>query len=235
MIFSQNHFLKFILVSVAIHLSVVGLFLNISHHEDQHRPIEIVFGTGPEGASGNGLPVAKAAAPKPIKLSRPQASAPKKVVVEDAPKAASEKVSKPLPQEVSAADTQNVGTPGGTGVGTGKGNGSGNGTGDGGDPNGSKSVLSKYAHMIAKLINKHKKYPRMAYSLNQEGKVIVELKLSKEGKIIELKVLEKSPYKSLATASLETIKSINKFPPIPKELKVTEISFNIPIEYKIDM
>jgi len=98
-----------------------------------------------------------------------------------------------------------------------------------------ENAKNRYFSIIAQTIYKNKRYPRQAYSLNQEGKVIVRLKLDKEGQILDLEVIEKGPYKSLTNATLETIKKINRFPQIPDELGVGEITFRIPIEYKIQM
>jgi TonB family protein len=95
-------------------------------------------------------------------------------------------------------------------------------------------VKYKYFSDIVHTIHQHKQYPRKAYSLNQEGTVVVRLKLGKEGNIIDLMVLEPCPFKSLNHATLDTITSIEKFPPIPKELGTDEMVFRIPIEYKIN-
>lgn len=98
-----------------------------------------------------------------------------------------------------------------------------------------ENAKNRYFSVIAQTIYKNKRYPRQAYSLNQEGKVVVRLKLDKAGQILDLQVLEKGPFKSLTNATLDTIKKINRFPQIPDELGVSEITFRIPIEYKIQM
>lgn len=98
-----------------------------------------------------------------------------------------------------------------------------------------ETAKNKYFRQVTQAIYRKKHYPRQAYSLNQEGMVIVRLKLDKKGKILDLEVLEKAPFRSLTEASLETIKSISRFPPIPEELGMSEITFRIPIEYKINL
>lgn len=98
-----------------------------------------------------------------------------------------------------------------------------------------ESAKNKYFRQVTQAIYRKKHYPRQAYALNQEGLVLVRLRLDKKGKILELDVLEKAPYKTLTEASLETIRSISKFPPIPEELGMDEITFRIPIEYKINL
>jgi protein TonB len=97
------------------------------------------------------------------------------------------------------------------------------------------SAKAKYFSLITQTIYKNKKYPRQAYSLNQEGLVVVRMKLDKSGNILDLNILEEAPYPNLTKASLETIRNIQKFPPIPDELEMSEMIFRIPIEYKIQM
>lgn len=90
-----------------------------------------------------------------------------------------------------------------------------------------------YFSLITQIIYRNKRYPRQAYSLQQEGLVVVKLKLNKDGEILDLSVLDESPYKSLNQASLDTISAIHRFPPIPSELGVSELTLRVPIEYKI--
>jgi TonB family protein len=222
MVFEKSKLPSFILLSLGLHLVVVGILSNLEFEHEHLIPVEVTFS---QGASGNGkskgaevLSEKKA----PLKLraeTRPQL---KSEVVTDAPKAS-------LPQV--ANDAAAVGGEGGTGknIGTGE---SGEGFGSG---SGAETAKNQYFSLIAQTIYKNKRYPRQAYSLNQEGKVVVRLKLAKNGKILDLEVLEQATYKSLTNATIETIKSINKFPAIPEELKVDDITFRIPIEYKIQM
>jgi protein TonB len=98
-----------------------------------------------------------------------------------------------------------------------------------------ETAKHNYLRQVTQAIYRKKHYPRQAWALNQEGSVLVKLRLNKKGKILGLEVLEKAPFKTLTEASLETIKSITKFPPIPDELGMEEITFRIPIEYKINI
>ncbi len=96
-----------------------------------------------------------------------------------------------------------------------------------------QNAKTTYFALITQIIYRNKRYPRQAYSLQQEGLVVVKLKLNKDGEILDLRVLEESPYKSLNEASLDTISAIHRFPPIPNELGVNELTLRVPIEYKI--
>ena len=98
-----------------------------------------------------------------------------------------------------------------------------------------ETAKNKYLRLVAQSINKIKKYPRKAQALNQEGTVLVSLKLDHTGRVLDLKVLKKGPFTSLADATIEAIQSIEKFPVIPTELNLNEITLIIPIEYVIQM
>ncbi len=98
-----------------------------------------------------------------------------------------------------------------------------------------ETAKNKYLRLVAQSINKIKKYPRKAQALNQEGTVLVSLKLDHTGKVLDLKVLKKGPFTSLADATIEAIQSVEKFPVIPTELNLNEITLIIPIEYVIQM
>lgn len=94
------------------------------------------------------------------------------------------------------------------------------------------NAKTTYFALITQIIYRHKRYPRLAYSLNQEGLVVISLKLNKDGEILDLSVIKEAPYKILNQASLDTISAIHRFPPIPDELGA-ELTLRIPIEYKI--
>ena len=64
---------------------------------------------------------------------------------------------------------------------------------------------------------------------------MVALKLGKKGNILDLFLVEECPFESLNHAALDTISGIGKFPPIPDELGMNELTLKIPVEYKIKM
>jgi protein TonB len=203
-----------------VHSSVVAVLTSVEYEHEHEIPVEVTFS---QGARGDGkakgekvISKQKAIVQKNI-VARPEI---KSEVATETPKAV-------VPQAVSDGPQGEGGT--GTNIGTGE-TGEGFGSGAGAD-----TAKNKYFSLVAQTIYKNKRYPRQAYSLNQEGKVLVRLRLDKNGKMLDLKILEYAPFKSLTNATIETIKSIKKFPVIPNELGVEEITFRIPIEYKIEM
>jgi TonB family protein len=220
MVFPQSKLPKFIVCSLIAHASVVAVLWKLEYQHEHQIPVEVTFSMGATGdgkAVGEKVVAEKKRAPQVKPIIRPEI---KSEVIADTPKVESQ-------EAVSDGPKGEGGT--GTNIGTGK-----EGTGYG-SVAGIESAKSKYFSLVAQTVNKSKRYPRQAYSLNQEGTVVLRVKLDKQGKVLDVKVLEKAPYKSLTNASLDAINSIKKFPPIPDELGVEEVAFNIPIEYKIQM
>lgn len=220
MLLTKSKLPKFIVCSLLVHLSVVAVLMSLEYEHQHVIPVEVSFSMG---ATGDGKAKGEkiVAAPKTTPVVKPQIR----------PEVKSDVVVPTTKTEPVSAVSDGPKGEGGTGTNIGTGE---SGEGFGSTP-GAETVKNKYFSLIAQTIYKNKRYPRQAYSLNQEGKVVVRLRLDKSGKILDVQVLEKAPFKSLTNASVETIKSIKKFPPIPEELKVEEITFRIPIEYKIQM
>lgn len=227
---SANSLNKFIVISVLIHLGFLGGTTFFAMKKEKVIPVEISFGTGnSRGGSGPKVsaPAPSPAAPKKA-VAAPKVIAPK--VVTDAPvvaKANTETQQSSAPSQVSAPTTDAVS---GSGLGTTSGSGSGTTSGSGAGFNDPKI---KYRGMVRQLVESRKKYPRKAVALQQEGVVIARIKLSKDGKLLNVEIVESSSYKILAEATLEAIKGIKKFPEIPAELGLNEMTFRLPLKYAI--
>ena len=206
MVNSLSQLYKFVLWSLGLHLLIVAVAMGLEYIAGQRIPVEVSFSLGQRDK------VIEIQMMKNRKVLAPTTS-------KKSPKVKSESKVESAPSnqvEITAVDEKEEN--------------------DGfGSTAAVENAKNRYFSIIAQTIYKNKRYPRQAYSLNQEGKVIVRLKLDKEGQILDLEVIEKGPYKSLTNATLETIKKINRFPQIPDELGVGEITFRIPIEYKIQM
>lgn len=223
---------KFIVASAIIHLGFLGGATWFAVKKQRAVPVEISFGTGnsrggssPKTQSTPAAPAAPkkiAAAPKAIQPKAPP-------VVTDAPV-----INKPAVTQDSVSSSSSSVAPtdavSGNGVGTTSGTGSGYTSGAGA---GFDDPKIRYRGMVKQLVDSHKKYPRKAQALQQEGTVIAKIRLSKSGKLLKVEIVESSSYKILAEATLDAIKGIKKFPEIPNELGLEEITFNIPFEYGI--
>lgn len=237
---SANSLVKFILASALLHLGLLGATVLLKVKKERLVPVEISFGTG--NSRGGSGPKKIAASAQREEVKKTSLSAPPKIlkslkslgkVKTDAPVVAA-KI--PVDDEVNKADSkvamspnQSSGEESGSGLGTTSGSGSGTTSGSGAGFNDPKI---RYRGIVRQLLNSKKHYPRKAQALQQEGTVIAKIKLSKYGKLLKVEIVESSPYQILAKATLDVIKAVDKFPEIPTEIGLTEITFNVPFEYE---
>ena len=83
-------------------------------------------------------------------------------------------------------------------------------------------------------VAKAKYYPRIARSRGFQGAPIVSFTLDKNGSLTSIKLIKNSKYEVLNNAALETIRRGSPYPPIPKPLEKSSISFNLPISYMLE-
>lgn len=226
----QSSLHKFIIASILFHVGLVGLSTLITSKNQKPVTVEISFGTG-NSRGGSGPKAVTKSAPAPTakkSVAAPKIEKPVERVKTDAPVVSKTQVSDQVATtESSVAKTE---TSPGSGLGTVSGSGSGYTSGSG---SGFNDPKIKYRGLIHQLVNSKKVYPRKARALQQEGTVLAQIKLSKDGKLLKVDILESSSYKILAKATVDAIKGIKKFPKIPKELGLEEITINIPFEYEI--
>ncbi|MGJ0314677.1 TonB family protein [Aliarcobacter cryaerophilus] len=97
-----------------------------------------------------------------------------------------------------------------------------------------KNLESEYLAKVKNKIEKNKVYPKVAKRLNQTGKVIVSFDILKDGKVTNIKIINKSKFEKLDEASIELLTNIGFFEAIPNELNKTVWNIQIPINYQIN-
>ena len=97
-----------------------------------------------------------------------------------------------------------------------------------------KNLESEYLAKVKNKIEKNKVYPKVAKRLNQTGKVIVSFDILKDGKVTNIKIIDKSKFEKLDEASIELLTNIGFFEAIPNELNKTVWNIQIPINYQIN-
>ena len=97
-----------------------------------------------------------------------------------------------------------------------------------------KNLESEYLAKVQAKIEKNKVYPKVAKRLNQTGKVIVSFDILKDGKVTNIKIINKSKFEKLDEASIELLTNIGFFEAIPNELNKTVWNIQIPINYQIN-
>lgn len=84
-----------------------------------------------------------------------------------------------------------------------------------------RNLESEYLAKVKNKIEKNKVYPKVAKRLNQTGKVIVSFDILKDGKVTNIKIINKSKFEKLDEASIELLTNIGFFEAIPNELNKT--------------
>jgi protein TonB len=217
--FSRVHSLpKTLLLSTAVHLALAGVMFG-TLPEKKSEPIELSFGTFGITGGGDGKKIG--APPAPKKIVKTAAAVPTKV--------AATKTNDEVHTTAAATAPAEAFGEGGTGPAVGDGVGSGAGGGNSTNPR------ALYAGAITRLIQQNLHYPLSAKKLGQQGVVLMNIVISKDGKILKSEITKKSPYQAFNTSSLEIIRRVGKFPPIPKEIGLDQYDVTIPVKYILEI
>jgi len=84
---------------------------------------------------------------------------------------------------------------------------------------------------LYRVLNENKHYPKMAKRRGLEGVVHVKFTLLKDGRLVDVLLYKSSGYGILDKAALSLVASIKKYRPIPDEVSLVALDFNVPIKY----
>ena len=105
------------------------------------------------------------------------------------------------------------------------------------DSNTSANVTSaEYDDYYANLISKtygQVRYPRSAIRSEQQGKVVLRVRVNRSGSIDEVSFEEKSKYRVLNTAANKAVERAAPFYAVPGEIPDSNLEFLVPIEFKL--
>lgn len=96
-----------------------------------------------------------------------------------------------------------------------------------------KVIKAHYLAKVRRVIEQHKKYPRAAKRMRQQGIAYVKFTINMDGTIRHISLAKKCRHAKLNRAALDILKKIGAFAPIPKELGERYLSLTVPIKYKI--
>ena len=97
-----------------------------------------------------------------------------------------------------------------------------------------KKIKTRFSSQVWNRIAQSKYYPRIARKRGFEGQPVVAFTLGNEGDLLELSIVNPSPFKILDEAALDAVKSASPYPPIPKLLKTDSMRFNLPISFMLE-
>lgn len=90
-----------------------------------------------------------------------------------------------------------------------------------------------YLSELRARIEEMKHYPLQARRLGQSGSVEVAFVVKPDGVIENPRIIRPSPFKRLNESALETVASLRKFRPLPKDFGTNPLQVTLPINYSI--
>ncbi|SJZ37431.1 outer membrane transport energization protein TonB [Trichlorobacter thiogenes] len=233
-------------LSLALHLSAVGLLIAAGPHLQQPKPVMIDLTLAPSlrpgmvtaapkaaPAAGAGLPKPapppKKAAPVPMPQQKPlPAPAPQQSsAVAQERTAAPQSAAAPQSRQPAAAQT---GAHGGTSPSTGESAGkktvaaSSPPSGGGGAVTEAKAqqrYINAHFTYIRDLIIQHLAYPQLARRRGWSGRVVLAFVVAEDGSVRSIHVKESSGHTLLDNSAVETVKSVAPFPKPPVAAEIT--------------
>jgi TonB family protein len=83
-------------------------------------------------------------------------------------------------------------------------------------------------------IESRKEYPLQAKRLREVGRVVVSLVIARDGRFLEVTLVEPSSSQSLNEGSIQTMMRLEKFKPLPESLTgVDSILVKVPLVYSL--
>lgn len=96
-------------------------------------------------------------------------------------------------------------------------------------------AVERYLAEVADLLNSKKRYPNSAKRLGQQGRVIVQLQIARDGHVTDKKIVTPAPFESLNSAAQSLIDEIEGLRPFPREIDASTWKVTVPIEYRLSM
>ena len=100
------------------------------------------------------------------------------------------------------------------------------------DSESQQKIIESYGALLARHISAFKKYPRIAQRRVWEGNILLEITLSKNSKILNIKVINESKYGVL---NKEAVAMIERAQPLPKANNIINETFKVivPVAFKL--
>lgn len=92
--------------------------------------------------------------------------------------------------------------------------------------------LGEYLRLVREAVELNKDYPAFARQLGQQGTALVQLRIDRDGRLLQAVILSSSGHPSLDKAALAAARKAGRFRP-PAAYGLDEIEVEIPIAYKL--
>lgn len=98
---------------------------------------------------------------------------------------------------------------------------------------GAEALRERYLADLVAAIDAHKHYPKASRRRREEGRVVVEFVVQRDGQLAELAVVETSGITRLDDAALKSLARVSPFAPIPPTLARDRWPMRVPIEFSL--
>lgn len=101
--------------------------------------------------------------------------------------------------------------------------------------NAQMSIREKYLRALQAYLSSRKKYPSLAKRMREEGLVIIEFSVAKDGSFFDERIIEPSRSPRLNNAAIELVQELGRFRAFPEEIlqKESELIVRVPIQYQL--
>ncbi|MEQ1887608.1 MAG: TonB family protein [Alphaproteobacteria bacterium] len=93
-------------------------------------------------------------------------------------------------------------------------------------------IATEYITRMREMIDAHKQYPSLSLRRNEEGTIVLRVKIASSGAVNRIIPMTQTPAR-LAAAATAAVRSAAPFPSLPPELGKSEASFDIPVNFRI--
>jgi protein TonB len=97
-----------------------------------------------------------------------------------------------------------------------------------------RTLIEQYQQIISARIKQYEEYPPVAKRRHWEGTTVVQLRLSPDGKVTDVSVVEKSGYEVLDEAAVKMIRKASPLPLPPEGLRGRDHTVLVPIKFRLD-
>jgi TonB family protein len=93
------------------------------------------------------------------------------------------------------------------------------------------TLLKLYRSSVVKRTLKEVVYPKRAIKRNRQGTVILDITVSRTGKIMSINALQETKYSSLNDAALDAVNKVEKYSAVPAGLDGESVTINVPVKF----
>lgn len=92
---------------------------------------------------------------------------------------------------------------------------------------------TEYATRIAEILERHQHYPAMAYLLREQGTVVIDFIIDRQGRLADSHVRQSSGWAALDDEALSILQRSQPFPAFPDNSSEQRISLSVPVRFDV--